>query len=430
MILTQSPDPNISTWELENALKVIKDHVQTSSKWQLREEYIDRGILDPYYILMIRKAESDRLDDVWDQKVLKTSTPSFSYVHRTSKCTKAYWCDIDNYSLQEVLDCFKKNYDLNRLQLPGLKGDLFDPKDPHEAFEKRRYIYEIISPVHRLTGIGPSMYAIGLGAVCGTVYNLENQPLDDVEVQLQMGEDIQTRSTRDGGHFWFSKVRGGDYNVIVKNRSCTLQVIRRDEFGNIKGWLTDQDGYPVANTDVHFKAPDKEVFSATTDGTGKFSTGPVPAFPVSDTPLANYPYVMDVPDFLFSISKSVLVKDAIISGLLRTQEGKIISNKEIILMKKGIEVTRTSTDGHGNFQFFGLEGGTYKLSVPERTIYLNHLSNGKITGKLENGTVNETRIELIAHDSVVTTERLSRDKAFTFDRVPPGKYEVKTKLSE
>lgn len=424
MILAQTPNPDVHAWELENTLNVIKQHVRKSTSWQFREEYIDRGILDPYYILMIRKPEADKLDDVWNQKVLKSEMAGLSYVHRTSRCSKDYWCDIDARNLIERLDHFKEQYDFNKLQPPGLKGDVFEPKESHQVFEKKRYIYELLTPFKTLTGIGPSMYAMGPGAVCGTVYDRENRPLNEVEVELKIGEEIFSRTTKNGGLFWFSKVPAGTYKITVKQYACTLQVIRRDEFGNIKGWLTDQDGYPVEYTDVHFKAPDNEIFKVTTDETGKFITGPLPAFPVTDTPLSNYPYLMDVPDFLFSVSKSIVVKDAVIGGVLRNQNGQVMTNRKVILKQQGVEIDRTITDNHGNFQFFELEGGTYELEIPESTIYLSQSAPGKIRGKHDRGTINQTRVELVINDKVVATERLSRDKKFYFDYVAPGKYDV------
>ena len=424
MILTQTPDPNIHAWELENALDVIKKQVIKSAVWQVREEYIDRGILDPYYILMIRKPEHEKLDDVWNQKVFKSEQAGFSFVNRTSHCTQDYWCDINTRALIERLDGFKASYDLNKLQPPGLKGDIFDPKEPHEIFKNKRYIYDLITPFKSLTGIGPSMYAMGPGAVCGTVYDMESQPKNGVVVELKIGEETFSRRTKNGGLFWFSKVPSGSYTVSVKGYNCTLQIIRRDEHGNIKGWLTDQDGYPVEYEDVHFKAPDNEVFKAITDESGKFVTGPLPAFPVRDSPLSNYPYLMDVPDYLFSVSKSVVVKDAVISGILRGREGQKMTNREVLLKQKGEEVDRTVTDNHGNFQFFELEGGTYELEVPESTIYLSQSAPGKIKGKYGSGKVNQTRVELVINDKVVGTERLSKGKEFYFDHVAPGKYEV------
>ncbi|MBC6400867.1 MAG: carboxypeptidase regulatory-like domain-containing protein [Ekhidna sp.] len=430
MILSQRPDPNIHAWELESALNVIKRNVCASASWQFREEYIDQGVFDPYRIIKIRKPEDDKGDDVYKQRLLKGTKDGFSFVHRTTQCTKNYWCDIGRRDLIERLDLFKEHYDLNKLQPPGLRGDLFDPKEHHQIFEKRRYIYEILTPFKSITGIGPGMYALGPGAVCGTMIGMDGKPLDGVEIQLQSEHEALTRKTKDGGLFWFSSVPTGKWKVIVKDHSCTLQVIRRDEFGNIKGWLTNQDGYPVEYADLKFRAPDGKVFKAASDESGKFSTGPLPAYPAPDTPLSNYPYLMDVPDFLFTISKSVFVKDAIISGILKTKEGQVLTGKTVILKRKGNELTRTTTDTYGNFRFFELEGGTYDLEVPDEKIYLSQLASGKVKGKEFKGIVNKTRIELVAKGTVVATERLTNDKDFRFDRVAPGKYEVKTKLSE
>jgi hypothetical protein len=427
-MLTQEPDPAVNAWELENTLLTIKRELRKAQVWQFREEYIDRNILDPYYIIMIRRPEADRLDDTGNQKVFQTKNQGLSYVNRTAQTGKYYWDDMDAKELMRRLDHFKKLYDANKLQPPGLKGDVVEPREQHRVFEKKRFIYEIISPFKKLTAIGPNMFAIGPGAVCGTVYNETGSPLDDATVVLVKEKETITRKTQNGGLFWFSKVSAGKYIVRVKDRKCIVRVLRNDEFGNISGWVSDQDGFPVEHADINFQAPDGKVFFSTSDATGKFTTGPLPSFPIMNSPLSKYPYVMNIPDFNFSVTKTVHIKDAIISGVLRNNTGSILSNKVILLKKNGVEVAQTKTGGHGTFRFFGLEGGAYELQVPEQKIFLSWLTPGRVTGNEPDGVVNQTRIELVADGKVITTERLDREKNFGFDGVAPGKYNVKTNI--
>lgn len=430
-MLSQGIDTSSNSWELDNAINVIKREIRKSPVWQFREEYIDRGILDPFYIIKIRKHEHDKGCDLADQKLFGTKKAELSYVCRTANVSNNknnYWQVISSKGLMSLLDNFKSMYDKNMLQPPGLRGDLCNPKDKHEGFHKKRFIYEILSPFKNLTAIGPDMYGISPGAVCGTVYDENKEPLDGVIVELVKGDKIINRKTKDGGLFWFSRLSSGDYKISVKDRSsCTVQVIRRDEFGNIKGWVTDGDGYPAEYTDLSFKAPDGEVFKATTDTTGKFTTGPVPAFPVLNTPLSKYPYIMEVPDFMFSITKSVYVKDAIISGTVKDKEGTGMASKTVILKQGGAKLKDSKTDSHGHFRFFNLEGGRYNLEVEGEKIYLTIDSAARVEGNEAKGIVNETRVELITDGKVVAEERIDRDKDFAFDDVAPGGYEVKVK---
>ncbi len=423
-MLTQSPDPGIHEWELESALNIIKKNLQKGKNWQFRQEYIDRGILDPYYILKIREPKPDKKDDLWEQKVWQGENPGFSYVHRTTHSAKNYWCDISTQALIERLNAFKEDYDQNRFRPAGFKGDLFEPRQPHEVFEERRFVYELLTPFKNLTGIGPSMYALGRGAVCGTVIGSDGIPIDDVKIQLQMGDEKIVRTSGKGGLFWFSKVPAGTYKLTVDEQPCTLQVIRRDEFGNIQGWVTDQDGYPLEYADIQFKAPDGSFFPATSDETGKFSTGPLPAYPVVDSPLSNYPYIMEIPEFMFSISKSIKVKNAVLGGVLQSADGKVLAGKKVILKSGSEEVGSTDTDAHGNFGFFGLEAGNYQLEVPDERVYLSRLQPGKVKGEYPDGRPDETRVKLIMQGEPIATERISREKQFAFSKVPPGKYTV------
>lgn len=414
IMLGQEPDMNAGALELEAVLNVIQRGLNESAHWQCHEEYIDNGILDPYYILKIRRPLADKGDSVYDQTLRKSAKSGLSYVNRTAQHSKTYWIDISAKQLLKRLQAFKKRFDLNQFQAPGLKGHLTHPKEQHEIFQDKRFIYEIQSPFKSLTAIGPAKYAMGPGAVCGTVYNESGTPLDDAVVELTRENKVLSRTTKGGGLFWFSKVPSGSYTIRVNERSSVIQIIRRDEYGNIKGWLSDADGNPVDSTKLNFRAPDGELFSASSDDTGNFTTGPLPALP----------YIMEIPSFMFSIKKSVYVKDAIIAGTLRDNRGNALAGETIILKQKGVELAQTNADEHGHFRFFELTGGEYELEVPDEKIYLSTSLAGRIEGKKADGSINETRIELIAEGKVVATERLNKDKEFEFEDVAVGEYEV------
>lgn len=424
MMLSKRPDESLCSIDLERSIRSIISQLKQSEQWQYREEYIDRSILDPYYLLMIRWPETDLQDNTWNQELFQTAKPGVSFVNRTALSGKTYW---QNAAIQDVANKllqFKEHFDHNRFQPPGLTGDLHHPKQAHEVFSKRRFIYEIRSPFETLTGIGPSMFALSAGAVCGTVYDQNGQPLDDVVISLSQGDQKLTRTTKDGGLFWFSKVSAGQYTLKVEGKSCIVRLLRRDEFGHIKGWLTDANGYPIDLKEFRFKAPDGEVFSAISKDSGRFTTGPLPAYPIANSPLSNYTYIMDIPDFLFSIRKSTYVKDAVIGGILKSKEGKIIQNGTVVLLQRGVEISRSKSDLKGNFRFFGLPGGHYELEVPGSPVYLSQISPGRISGKALNHSVSETWIELIAKDELVASARLNKNNAFSFDNLAPGEYDV------
>lgn len=430
-MITQAPDKSLDAYRLDYEIEACISNLQKQKDWFLREKYVDRGcIYDPFYIIDIRDEVEDQGDTTWDEPLYYINSYCSMKQVTNESASKGYpyWQKIDKYKLEKRLTRFLKLYSENCLQAPGYKVDHSGNKKEHEKFYKKRFLYELRQPSKSIVGVGPSIYAGGFasGALCGQVTDKTGAPLAGVMVELVSKEQRLNRETINGGLFWFSRVPEGKYSIRVIDRSCEIHILKTEEFGNIKGWVTDQNVYPVERTELKFLAPDGEVFKTRSDTSGKFETGILPAFPVSDTLLSKYPYIMQIPDFMFSVTKSVVVKDAIIGGILRGNDAVSIANETVLLKQGGIQVAETKTDGHGNFRFFELEGGKYELEVPGQKIYLSQSSPGRVEGKEPAGIVNETRIELVVEGKVVATERLSMDKEFSFEDVAPGRYNVRT----
>ena len=431
-MITQAPDKNLDAYRLENEINACLGIIRKRDHWYLREKIVDRGcIYDPFYIIDFREEVDSQGDTTWNEPLYYINSYC-SVKQLTSEPARAghpYWQKIGKRDLERRLKRFHDLYRENFFQPPGYKEDAAGRKTAHEKFHKKRFIYELRSPLKSIVGIGPAIYAGGFasGALCGQVTDHNGAPLKGVVVEVISGEWSLDRTTIAGGLFWFSKVPEGRCSIRVKGRSCQVHILKNEAFGNIKSWLTDNNGYPIEYGVVKFRAPDGEVFSATSDDTGQFTTGPLPAFPVADTPLSSYPYIMQVPDFMFSVKKTVHVSDAVIGGKLRDNNGTVLTNETVLLKQKGVQLAETRTDGHGYFRFFGLKGGKYELEVPGQKIYISRSTPGRIVGKEKTGIVNETRMELVADDKVVSTERLNMNQEYSFDHVAPGGYEVRVK---
>lgn len=431
-MITQSPDKSLDANRLEYEIEACIGYIQKQEHWFFREKFVDRGsIYDPFYIIDIRDEVASLGDTTLDEELYYVNS-YFSMKQVTNDPATTgypYWRNISRRKLESRLSRFLKLYKENYFQAPGYKIDSSGNKIEHDKYFKKRFIYELRRPSKSIVGIAPSIYAGGFasGAICGQVTETNGNPLAGVTVEIVSEKQTLKRETEAAGLFWFSKVPEGNYSLRVKNRSCEIHILKTEEFGNIKGWLADEDGYPVESATLNFRAPDGEIFKTHSNDSGKFETGILPAFPVAEGPLSNYPYIMQIPDFMFSITKSIAVSDAILGGVLRDNNSTVITNETVLLKKNKILVSETKTDAHGYFRFFELAGGKYELEVPEYKIYLSQSLPGKVKGKEVTGIVNETRIELIAENKVVETERLNSDKEFRFENVAPGKYTIETK---
>lgn len=432
-MITGAPDRTLGSERLEREMRGFRREVSTAGTWQFRETYIDRGMLDPFYLVQFRPVQLETGDDLYDQPLFVTRYSGLKGVCMTREAKGpggVYWREISKEALTQRLDNFMRMFRENYLQPAGYRGDLCAPVHPHEIFKEKRFLYEIRSARRGIIGVGPKMFAGAgeIGAICGQVTDENGQPLNGVVVELVADDFKASRTTRDGGLFWFSKTPKGKYRIQVKGRNCIVQLLKQEWFGNIKGWLTDQDGWPVENAELEFSAPDGELFTAFADPSGKFTTGPLPAYPVPGTPLSGISYRLCIPDFMFSIQKSITVSDAMIGGTLRDASGAGLAGKTVIL-KQGSQTTATSiTDPLGNFLFRGLIAGRYQVEVEGQKIHVKEIYGGTVTGRVSD-SLQTVRLELTAKDAVIATERTSRNGEFAFDNIAPGKYTVVLKTS-
>ena len=209
--------------------------------WRFREKYVDRGNLDPFYILEFKHNSAAAGDDLMDEPLFITRLPALRVKHLTrdsSGTIGSYWRDIDNTTLLARLDRFMTMYRHDYLQPPGDKGEHGGLHREHDRFAKKRFLYRITSPRKQVIGIGSQMYA-GFGAIIGTVYDEEGKPLPGAIIELERSDQTLARRTQAEGEFWFSKAATGKHSIRVKGRTCTIKIIETLEFGNIKGWLAD-----------------------------------------------------------------------------------------------------------------------------------------------------------------------------------------------
>jgi len=430
-MITQAPNKSLDVSLLKAEIDACIRYLQTKEEWFFREKMVDRGSnYDPFYIIDIRDTVESTGDTTWDEPLyyVNSSCSIKQLTHEPSIKGYSYWQKVDRSKVEERLNHFLSMYLENIFQPPGYKEDRSGNKTAHKKFYKKRFLYELRWSAKSIVGVGPSMYAAGFaaGALCGQITDHTGTPLVGVIVELISKKHNLLRESIEGGLFWFSKVPEGNYAIRTKDRACEIHILKKEPFGNIKGWLTDEEGYPVESASVNFSAPDGMVFSAKTNDSGKFTTGALPAYPVTDSLLSSYSYTMQIPNFMFSVTKTVHVKDAIIGGKLKDNIGNVFPKGTIVLLKqKGVQLSETATDAKGNFRFLELAGGQYELEVPGEKIYLSKSSPGKIEGKALDRNIKKTRIELIAEGKVVATERLSDNKEFSFEDVAPGGYEVK-----
>lgn len=420
-MITGRPDLLLNLPRLEREIQAFRQEVNARNQWFSREKYVDRGPMDPFYILLFTRQVEDRGDDLKEEPLFATRKAALSVKHMTrlpgeKNNDRFYWKPIKKEELIARLDRFMTMYREDYLQPPGCRGDLHNPKQQHEKFKERRFLYRIGCGKKELIGIGSKMFAGSplLGAVHGKVTDESGAPLVGVTVELVSTAGNISRKTQKDGFFWFSRVQPGNYRVRVKDRVCVVQIIEYEEFGNVRGWIADQEGKPIVGAEVQLYAPDREVFSAWSNASGKFTTGPLPAFP----------YILSIPGFLFTHQVTV-VSDAIIGGILHDEQGKVLAGKTLVLKKDGKEVVQTTTDPKGNFIFTELLGGRYQIELPGCKLYSKEIIGGSIKGKAGDASV-PMKVELIAKEKVVAEERNTAQYDFLFDNVVPGFYRVRT----
>ena len=415
-MIRNRPDPSLSLAVLESQIQGYRREVAAAKTWYFREKYIDCGPRDPFYILEFRSSVQDPGDDTLDEELFQTRMPSLRFVSMTrskSGSGYAYWQQIDRDRLIARLDNFMAMFREDYLQPPGTKGDWNGSQSRHEIFRDKRFLFEIRSPRKSITGVGPKKYAgLGIGAIRGTLSDETGAPLVGAIVELIAGQRTIRRRTEPGGLFWFSRVPPGRYVLRVRDKqSCQVRVVAEEYFGNVRGWLTDDSGNPLENAEIKLIAPDAEEFAGWSNASGKFVTGPLPAFP----------YILRIPGHLFTVERTVYVNDAILGGVLRAQAGDPLGGQTVVLKQNGTEVKRTTTDLRGDFCFAELPAGRYQLEVPGQKIYFREIPGGTVQGTLRDAST-PVKVELIAEGGSALTERTTRNGELSFENVVPGRY--------
>lgn len=421
-MITGQADPTLDPARLERAVAGFRREVAAAPRWFFREKYVDRGPLDPFYILDYRaEAEvEDAGDDLMGEPLFATRSRALAVKRITRQRSgkeDGYWQPIAGADLVGRLERFMTMYREDYLQPPGARGDLLSPDQQHPRFEGKRFLFRIGAEGRKLLGVGPKMFA-GLalaGALRGQVTDEGGTPLVGVTVELITETETLSRETRSGGLFWFSRVPPGRYRVRVRDRASVVQVIEEEEFGNVRGWLADPDGRPVDGTEVQLHAPDGEVFSGWSNASGKLTVGLVPAFK----------YRLQIPDFLFTTQVSV-VSDAVIGGTICDEQGVVLAGETILLKRDGNGVAQALTDDQGNFRFDGLAAGSYQLELPGRQLHSKTGLGGTIEGTVTD-TTEPVAVELVAEGDVAAEERATEDGKFWFQSVVPGRYQVKAR---
>jgi hypothetical protein len=418
-MLRGSPDPSLDLPLLEGHLQELRREAAQASTWYCRERYIDRGALEPFYILEFRSAPEDRGDDTLDEELFQTARPGLRFVSMTrakSGSGHAYWQELGRNELIERLDRFLIMFREDYLQPPGARGELHAPRLKHELFPERRFLFELRSPNKRITGVGPKKYAgQGIGAIRGRVLDETGVPLAGALVELLIGPTTLCRETDAGGIFWFSRVPPGKRSLRVRGRQgCQLRITAEESFGNVQGWLLDPDGGPVEHTEVKLIAPDAEEFPAWANASGRFVTGPLPAFP----------YILRVPEHLLTVQTTLSLSDAALGGVLRTQSGMALPGQTVVLKQNGAEVTRSTTDEQGRFFFHGRQAGRYQLELPGQRFFLRQIPGEAVCGTLPDAA-SSTKVELLVNEVPLRTERTTRAGDYDFDDVVPGRHRVR-----
>lgn len=414
-VIRSRPDPSLSLAALESQIQGYRREVAAARTWYFREKYIDCGPRDPFYILEFRSSVQDPGDDTLDEELFQTRKPGFRFVSMTRSKSGgyAYWQQIDSVRLLGRLDNFLTMFREDYLQPPGTKADRNDSLSKHEIFRGKRFLFEIRSPRKSITGIGPKKYAgLGIGAIRGKLSDETGAPLAGAIVEIVAGQQTISRITDSGGLFWFSRVPPGRYALRVKDKpGCQVRIVAEEYFGNVRGWLTDDSGNPLENAEIKLIAPDAEEFTGWSSASGKFVTGPLPAFP----------YILRIPGHLFTVERTVYVDDAVIGGVLRTQAGDPHAGQTVVLKQNGTEVKSTTTDPRGDFRFAELPAGRYQLEVPGEKIYFRQIPGGTVQGTIQDASA-PVKVELIAEGGSALTEKTTRDRTFSFDNVVPGRY--------
>ena len=418
-------DPILDPARLERAVAGFRREVAAAPRWFFREKYVDRGPLDPFYILDYR-AESeveDAGDDLMGEPLFATAVPGMTVKRMTREPEGhggSYWRPIEAGDLIYRLDRFLTMYREDYLQPPGYRGGLQEPDNLHPRFEKKKFVYRVGRGDSALVGTGSRMFAgqEPCGAIRGRLVDEAGRSLEGVEVVLTSGTQTLRCTSATEGRFWFSRVAPGKATLGLAGRAAQVQRSVQEEFGNVRGWVANSNGWPLQGVEVTLEAPDGELLRELADASGKLSTRPLPAFP----------YLLRLPQRRFHIATESR-RDAVIGGTLRDSRRKVLAGEPVVLMRRGEVVARVVTDTKGSFRFDNLAGGCYSLQLPGRRISVRRAPGAEIRGRIH-GLVEPVWIELFSSTGHAALERPTATGKFHISTVLPAIYEVRVKRDQ
>jgi hypothetical protein len=274
-MITGRPDLSLNLSRLEREIQAFRQEVNARDQWFIREKYVDRAQMDPFYILLFTHQLEDRGDDLMGEPLFATRATALTVKRLTrlpEGTDRSYWRPITRDDLIARLDRFMTMYREDFLQPPGYIGDRQTTSRHHPRFRNKRFLYRIGSPGRSIIGVGSQRFANreNCGALRGRVVDENGRPLVGAAVELISETRPLRRITSEGGLFWFSRVPFGNYNLSVVGKSCIIR-ISQEEFGNARGTLFNSNRRILTGENIEFYAPDEELFEAVSDARGSYS---------------------------------------------------------------------------------------------------------------------------------------------------------------
>lgn len=277
-MITGKADPTLDPMRLERAVAGFRRQVAAVPRWFFREKYVDRGPLDPFYILDYRtESEVDTAgDDLMGEPLFATALPGVTVKRMTREPEGeggSYWRPIEAGDLVHRLDRFLTMYREDCLQPPGYRGDLHEPTYRHPRFEKKKFVYRVGPSTSAVVGVGSRIFAgQGLfGAIRGRLLDEGGEPVAGALILANSQTGTLERHTDEEGFFRFSRLAEGAVRLTVEGRETKIERIDSEDFGSLRGSVEDTGSQALAGVEVVLEAPDGETFRTVTDASGSFS---------------------------------------------------------------------------------------------------------------------------------------------------------------
>lgn len=273
-MITGKPDLLLNLPRLEREIQAFRREVSAGNQWYIREKYVDRGPLDPFYILQFTNRVEERGDDLMGEPLYASRSAALTVKRLTrlpEGTDRSYWRAIARDDLIGRLDRFMTMYREDFLQPPGFRGDLHNPNQQHQRFREKRFLYRVCSPNKEIIGVGSQKFANmeDFSAIRGIVRDDNGIPLAEATVELVTNTATFQRVTGEEGEFWFSRISPGRYTLRVSGRDAHI-AISKENFGNVQGTLFVGNRTILPGESISLLAPDEETFETVSNNTGKY----------------------------------------------------------------------------------------------------------------------------------------------------------------